>query len=93
MVTHDLSEIDASGLRGISPRVVIKQVSPGYLKFSINTTKKRHVHTFGKYEVFNPENTLNFERLVFMVSIKTFSFNAYNFFLSGYGYICLEKRG
>lgn len=72
MVTSDISETEASGLRSISPQVLMKQVSPGYLKYSINTTKKRHIHTFGKYEVFNPENTMNFERLFFMVSFKSF---------------------
>ena len=94
--TSALSVSRREMLEGISANIRIKEVVPKYLNFNIKTTKIRHVHTFGKYEVFRPENTLGFQRVVFMVCVKTFSLSSSFFFiinsLLGYGYICLKKR-
>jgi len=83
-------------LEGISANIQVKKVVPKYLNFNIKTTKIRHVHTFGKYEVFRPENTLGFQRIVFMVCVKSFNLSSPFFFiinsLLGHGYICLKKR-
>ena len=68
-----ISDSTGEMLERISPNIRLKEVVPKYLNYNIKTTKIRHVHTFGKYEVFSPENTLGFHRMVFMVRIKIFT--------------------
>ena len=67
LTTSALSLRRREMLERISANIRMKKVVPKYLNFNIKTTKIRHVHTFGKYEVFRPENTLGFQRIVFMV--------------------------
>lgn len=76
LTTSALSLRRIEMLERISANIRIKKVVPKYLNFNIKTTKIRHVHTFGKYEVFSPENTLGFQRMVFMVCVKTLSFSS-----------------
>ena len=68
LVTQDVTQQQILSLRGISQQILIKRVVPVYTTMSISTAKSRHIHTFGKYEVLLPSNTMGFSRLVFMVS-------------------------
>ena len=67
LVTDAVLDRDLMFLQGISKQILIKKVVPAYANIYIRTTKYRHVHTFGKYEVLSPKNVMGFTRLVFMV--------------------------
>lgn len=76
LTTSALSLRRREMLERISANIRMKKVVPKYLNFNIKTTKIRHVHTFGKYEVFSPENTLGFQRMIFMVCVKNLSLSS-----------------
>lgn len=69
LVTHDVTQQQILFLRDISQQILVKQIIPAYTKMSISTVKSRHIHTFGKYEVLLPSNTMGFSRLVYMVNL------------------------
>ena len=72
LVTHEVTEEQISLFQDISQQIIVKRIEPLYKTFSISTKKPRHIHTFGKYEVLLPDNTMGFSRLVFMVSVEFF---------------------
>jgi len=86
LITRELQDHHIAFLQSISKQVIIRKVVPAYQNMSIRTSKQRHVHTFGKYEVFLPKNTVGFSRLVFMVN---FSFSNMLFINN---YIALSTR-
>ena len=70
LITSELWDKHINFLQSISEQIAIKKIEPAYENMSISVEKKRHIHTFGKFEVLSPKSTLGFSRLVFMVKFS-----------------------
>uniref|UniRef100_A0A7S0MZI9 Hexosyltransferase n=1 Tax=Pyramimonas obovata TaxID=1411642 RepID=A0A7S0MZI9_9CHLO len=68
LATKSVSEEDLMEYKKISSQVRVRVVTTKYDKLDIKTDKPYHFHTFGKFEVFNPENTDGKKFLAFMDS-------------------------
>eukprot|EP00959_Pyramimonas_sp_CCMP1952_P004130 86793-Pyramimonas_sp.AAC.1 len=68
LATKSVAEEDLLEYKKLSDTVRVRLVTTKYDKLDIKTDKPYHFHTFGKFEVFNPENTDGKKFLAFMDS-------------------------
>mmetsp|Transcript_34615 Transcript_34615/g.58134 ORF Transcript_34615/g.58134 Transcript_34615/m.58134 type:complete len:375 (-) Transcript_34615:1640-2764(-) len=68
LATNSVDEKYLNDFRKLSSAVNVRVIRTQYDKLNISTVKPYHYHTFGKLEVFNPENTDGKMFLAFMDS-------------------------